>query len=196
MFSVQVASIAINTEAAVQDIKAIQVKPETVMVSTQSQLPTLDQTVQTENIEPIVERAEQINKYQKCNRFGIQILPQINIPSSLVVQRILDFSINQHGNTELSYRAEIPNVLFVEVTPSEISVIDTDDIDYDCKEKRPTLLNIKEGIKIFQSIDEAQSAFKNTSNLDLRNIRISPSVEKMLNINSSEREIELLEDHR
>lgn len=82
----------------------------------------------------------------------MQILPQINIPSSFVVQRILEFSINQKGNTELSYKADRPNVSFVEIVSSKMDSA-ANDINYVSTEK-PTVQNIQEGIKWVQSRDE------------------------------------------
>lgn len=159
--------VGINTEPTITQVQATQVKPETPMVNIQVNPPTMDQEIQTEKVNTPTSTVTQTDRsHQKSTRLGVQILPQINISHSLTVQRILDFSITPDGNTQLLYESDRPNVLFVEVTPSE-EYLSIEDYDFDIG-RRPTILNVKQVLRSLQSINDKIHQSNPNSILELR----------------------------
>lgn len=152
-------SVYTNTDPISEDVKAVQIKPTTSVVSTQSEIVTNDNYVQTQAPSTDDMIATRTGKYEKKSLLQVQILPQINIPSSLVVQRILEFSINPKGNTELSYKADLPNVSFLEITSSKMETALTD-VNYDIPERKSTVVSIQNGIKWFHSPDQENTTSK------------------------------------
>lgn len=157
-FSVQLCDCT-NTELVSKDVKAIQTKLETHIVDTQVAIPCEDQTIQVDSGE-----LNTPDNLKKCVSLGVQILPHINIPNALVVQRIVEFSINQRGDTELFYKSDESNVLFLEVTPSEETIL-IDDVDYELIGDKPTIFNIKQQIRevngIFNDSDNPKNHIQN-----------------------------------
>lgn len=148
LFPVSTAHASANTETIPKEEQAVQVLPECSSVSTQAQYATLNQQVQTEILPQTVNKATETENRKQCARLGVQCLPPINIPGTLYAERILDFSINQLGHTELIYKTSNPNVTFVEFTPSETAVTDNGSVDYN-DDYRPTLVAVGESIKAY-----------------------------------------------
>lgn len=181
MFLVQTAFVHTNTEPTISHDKAIQVKPVTNMIDSQVEFPTREQIVQTEKVETMTSSTGPADRHKKSTVLGIQILPQINIPGALIVQKTLAFSINDQGNTEIAYKADTPNVLFIEITPSEESIEEVVAVN-NSYETRPSVCNLKERREL------SDDANNSVSIQNLYHYRANPSDEKTERSNSSDQE--------
>lgn len=182
IFLVEVVSACTNTDPTVSHVKAIQVRPITNMVDTQVEVPVMERSMQTEKLETTTSSTVPFDRRKKSSTLEVQILPKINIPGALVVQKTLAFSINQQGNTELAFKADTPNVLFVELTPSEDSIGQLPLVDYNNSfEVIPTVCNLKESMRIN---DEHECV----STRDLYHFHANTTEEKTDDLNSSDQE--------
>lgn len=157
-FLVQVVSVCTNTETTATDVKEIQAATETLAVGIQVQCSTVNQEIQTSLLKS---QANQLIQTDKCkrNNLGVQLLPQINIHSTFVVQKLLVFSINQDGATEILYKSEKPNTLFTEVTH------DLPSLSFEATSPI---------IKYFKAMDSDVSTSNNTNTYNLSSGNSSP----------------------